>query len=239
MSDLIKFNFEGQPITFEFSDGSRMINATEMARPFGKQIGGFLRTQQTKDFIEALEERYADLHIGQNEPKREVLRVVKGGDPGLQGTWMDEHLALKFAAWLSPRFEVWVYEKLRELLREGRASLDVQPSGFAQTLRLLAEQWEKQDKINHGVRAELDTAASRLDELEAKITSTDENYYTIAGYCALHGIACPLDQAKAWGKAATARSRQRSYPTGTAHDERYGKVRTYHKDILGEVMGEK
>lgn len=28
---------------------------------------------------------------------------------GLQGSWMDEKLALKFAAWLSPRFELWVW----------------------------------------------------------------------------------------------------------------------------------
>ena len=46
----------------------------------------------------------------------------------------------------------------------------------------------------------------------------------------------PQALAKAWGKAATALSRQRSMATGTAHDERYGKVRTYHQDILAEVI---
>ena len=40
------------------------------------------------------ESRYGDSH---NEGKREVLRVVRGGTPDLQGTWMDEKLALKFA----------------------------------------------------------------------------------------------------------------------------------------------
>lgn len=238
MSDLIRFDYEGQPITFEFSDGSRMVNATEMIKPFPeKRMNNFLRSQQTKDFIAELETRNAKKRIGQNEPYSEVLRIVKGGEPGLQGTWMSEQLALKFAGWLSPRFEVWVYDRILELITTGETSLNVQPGGFAQTLRLLAEQWEKQDKINQGVRVELDTAANRLDELEAKITSTDENYYTIAGYCSLNGIACPLDKAKAWGKAATALSRQRQLSTGTAHDERYGKVRTYHKDILEEVIG--
>ncbi|MBK6950270.1 MAG: hypothetical protein IPH16_21265, partial [Haliscomenobacter sp.] len=42
MSDIKQFDYEGTPISFEFSDGNKMINATEMARPFRKQIGHFL-----------------------------------------------------------------------------------------------------------------------------------------------------------------------------------------------------
>jgi hypothetical protein len=205
-----------------------------MAKPFGKRVHDFLRLAQTKTFIELLETRYAD----SLNAEREVLRVVQGGiRPELQGTWMDEKLALKFAAWLSPEFELWVYDRIQELLTTGQTSLqNIRPAGFAATLRMLAEQWEAQEAINEQVRGELDQTAERLQEIEAKITSADENYYTIAGYCALHRIACPLDQAKAWGKAATALSRQRSMATGTAHDERYGKVRTYHQDILAEVI---
>ena len=235
MSDITKFDYEGQQVTFEFADGNRMINATEMAKPFGKLVGNFLRLKETKEYIALLEERYSDVNIG-----REVLRVVKGGDAseGLQGTWMDELLALKFASWLSPRFELWVYDRIQELLATGETRLKgIPPSGFAATLRLLAEQWEKQEQINEEVREELDQTAERLDQLEAKITSVDDHYYTIAGYCNLHKIPCPLHKAKEWGKAATALSRQRGIATGTAHDERYGKVRTYHEDILKEVVG--
>lgn len=235
MSDITIFDYEGQQISFEFADGNKMINATQMAKPFGKPVGNFLRLKETKEYISLLEERYSDVNIA-----REALRVVKGGDAseGLQGTWMDEKLALKFAAWLSPRFELWVYDRIQELLTTGETNLQgIPPSGFAATLRLLAEQWEKQEQINEDVRDELDKTAERLDELEAKITSVDDHYYTIAGYCSLHKIPCPLHQAKAWGKSAAALSRQRHIVTGTAHDERYGKVRTYHEDILKEVIG--
>lgn len=177
------------------------------------------------------------MNIAQN---REVLRVIKGGDAtgGLQGTGMDEKLALKFASWLSPRFELWVYDRIQELLATGETRLQgIAPSGFAATLRLLAEQWEKQEQINEEVRDELDQTAEPLDQLEAKIISVDDHYYTIAGYCNLHKIPCPLHQAKAWGKSATSLSRQKNIPTGTAHDERYGKVRTYHEEILKAVIG--
>ena len=236
MSDIIQFDYEGQSISFEFADGNKMINATQMAKPFkGKLVADFLRLKSTKDYILVLESRYGDSHNG---GKREVLRVVQGGTPELQGTWMDEMLALKFAAWLNPYFEVWVYERIQELLTTGETRLrGIAPSGFAATLRLLAEQWEKQEQINEEVRDELDKTAERLDELEAKIVSVDDKYYTIAGYCNLKKIPCPLHLAKEWGKKATALSRQRDIPTGTAHDERYGKVRTYHEDILKEVIG--
>ena len=234
MSKVKRFDYEGQQITFEFADGNKMVNATEMARPFGKLVADFLRLKGTEEYIELLEDRYGNSHI---EAKREVLRVVKGGDAQLQGTWMDEKLALKFAAWLSPRFELWVYDRIQELLTSGTTSLEgIPPAGFAATLRLLAEQWEQQEAINQEVRTELDTAASRLDELEAKIISTDENYFTIAGYCNLRRIPCPLDKAKEWGKKAAAMSRSRGVATGTAHDERFGKVRTYHQDILKDVI---
>lgn len=223
-----KFEYNKQSITFEFKDGNRMVNATEMAKPFGKSVSGFLRTQQTQDYISTLEKRYADLHIGQNSPKREVLRVVKGGDSNLQGTWMDEKLALKFASWLSVDFELWVYDRIEELLLNGTVSIG-KPKGFAHTLRLLADKFDQQDLINANHEG-------RIKEIEAKMTSADPNYYTIAGFCSLNGVHCPLDRAKAWGKSATALSKERGYPTGVAHDERYGKVKTYHKDVLGVAV---
>ena len=93
MSDVVKFDYKGQNISFKFSDGNKMINTTEMAKPFGKPVGNFLRLKETKEYIILLEERYSDLNIA-----KEVLRVVKGGDAseGLQGTWMDEKLAPNF-----------------------------------------------------------------------------------------------------------------------------------------------
>lgn len=89
---------------------------------------------------------------------------MQGGTPELQGTWMDEKLALKFAAWLSPYFELWVYDRIEELLLTGRTEiLDFQPNSVIL-------------------------------------------------------------------------SRQKNIPTGTAHDERYGQVRTYHEEVLKEVI---
>lgn len=237
MSEITQFDYEGQSISFEFSDGNKMINATQMAKPFkGKLVADFLRLKNTKEFIMVLESRYGNSHNGE---KGEVLRIVQGGTPELQGTWMDELLALKFASWLSPHFEIWVYERIQELLLSGRTEIqNFSPSGIIKGLRLVVEQLEEQEQINSEFRQDIDFITDRMTELEAKITSTDENYFTIAGYCSLRRIPCPLPKAQEWGKKATALSRQRGLPTGTAHDERFGRVRTYHREVLEEVTEE-
>ena len=237
MSGITNFEYEGQSISFEFSDGNKMINATQMAKPFKKRVSNFLRLDETKRFIELLEIRYSDLSIGEDGTKKEVLRVIKGGEPHLQGTWMEEKLALKFAAWLSQEFELWVYDRVQELLSTGKTQIKTfNPSGIIKSLRMIVEQLEEQEQFNFDIRQDVNFISDRVDELEAKITSTDENYYTIAGYCNLHKIPCQLHKAKEWGKLATKISREQEVATGTAHDERFGKVRTYHVDILQEVI---
>ncbi|MEM9888471.1 MAG: KilA-N domain-containing protein [Bacteroidota bacterium] len=164
------------------------------------------------------------------------MRIIKGGLQ-YQGTWMDEKLALKFAAWLSPRFELWVYDRIYELLTTGQTKLEkTKTLPVIDALRLITDQLEAQAHLNTEVRQELDEVSERLQNIEAKITSTDQNYFTIAGYCSLHRIPYPLDKAKLWGKKATTFSRQQNIPTGVAHDERFGKVRTYHQDILKKVI---
>lgn len=235
MNEVVNFKYEGNAIAFEFSDGNRMINATEMVKSFpDKRINNFLRLKTTKEYILLLEARYAN---SRNGNKREVLRVVQGGTPELQGTWMDEILALKFAAWLSPKFDLWVYDRIYELLTKGKVELQRTPaSNIIESIRLIADQLEAQaDNISNNT-SRIEYIEETVQELEAKITSVDDNYYTIAGYCTLNKIACPLNMAKAWGKAATQLSKNRSVPTGTAHDERFGKVRTYHQDVLRKVV---
>lgn len=230
-----KFDYENTPISFEFSDGNKMINATEMAKPFGKLVADFLRLKSTRAFIPLLEKRYGNSHIA---PKREVIRVVKGGKKELQGTWMDEMLALEFAAWLSPVFKLWVYDRIQELLTTGKTELQNHrpTTDLIQAIRLIADKLENQQQDIEQNTAAIDTIKDAVAELEAKITSVDDKYYTIAGFCNLYKIACPLHLAKDWGKKATALSRQQNIPTGVAHDERFGRVRTYHQDVLKEII---
>lgn len=102
------FQYNGSPITFQKGD-SVMVNATQMAKPFGKPPKDFLKTEQTKTYIEALSE-VRKIHSS------DLVRVIYG-DNG--GTWMHEDVAMEFARWLSPAFAIWCNDRIKELLTIG------------------------------------------------------------------------------------------------------------------------
>lgn len=234
-----QFNYEGKPISFEFKDGNKMINATEMAKPFKKRINDFLRLKNTKDYIILLDIRYSDSRYGNSRNgKRETLRVVQGGSPELQGTWMDEKLALKFAAWLSPAFELWVYDRIQELLTTGKTELPSHRPGteLIKAIRLIADKLEYQQRDIDQNKEAIAEIQEAVNELEAKITSHDENYYSVAGYCSLIHKPCTLKMAQDFGRKATILSNKKGFPIGSCHDERYGTVGTYHKDVLEALI---
>lgn len=104
------FEYEGTPITF--NHGENMVNATDMAKKFGKTTKDWLRTNTTKEFINELS---SVRHILPTD----LVKVVQGGTPELQGTWMHEDVAIEFARWLNPKFAIWCNDRIKELARYG------------------------------------------------------------------------------------------------------------------------
>jgi len=103
--------FEENAISFALDkENKMMVNATEMAKAFDARVGHFLANDSTEKFITAcLNNRNSDYL---NIVKEEDLVVARQKS----GTWMHRVLALKFAAWLSPDFEVWVYSTIEKLM---------------------------------------------------------------------------------------------------------------------------
>jgi len=83
------------------TDANVMVNATEMAKLFDKKTKYFLKTEHAKAFIE----------IAKRAPNG--AQIIE--DRGRNGIYFDRRLALKFAAWLSPEFEFWIYSKIEEI----------------------------------------------------------------------------------------------------------------------------
>lgn len=103
------FQYNGSPITFYKGDNV-MVNATEMAKPFGKRCNDFLSTKQTNELINSLSAKTGISATG-------LVIVNQGGNN--QGTWLHEDLALIFAQWLSPDFYLWCNDRIKELLQYG------------------------------------------------------------------------------------------------------------------------
>lgn len=112
MNTPIVYDYKGSKISF--ANGKNvMVNATEMAKSFGKTTKDWLRTNASSEFINSLSV------VRQICPSQ--LVVVKKGNSNEfeQGTWMHEDVALEFARWLSPAFAIWCNDRIKELLKYG------------------------------------------------------------------------------------------------------------------------
>ena len=130
-------NYNGASISFNFTDTTKMINATQMAKAFGKRPNDWLKLPNTKRYLNALQ---SSVYSGKEPPHSDgrksptgtqgfdsQLIVTRKGDinSGYGGTWFHYKLALRFAQWLSPEFSIWVDVKIEELLTTGKT--EIQP----------------------------------------------------------------------------------------------------------------
>lgn len=98
-------------ITFALAkNNGMMVNATEMAKAFNKDLFQFTKSESTKNFIEAC---LKPANAGLLGIKSETDLITSRQKTG---TFMHRVLALKFAAWLSPDFELWVYTTIERIL---------------------------------------------------------------------------------------------------------------------------
>ena len=105
------FAYNGTSVTFAKKGDAIMVNATQMAKPFGdsKRAKNWLCLKSTDEFLTVLSE-------GRNLPSSDLVKVTYG-DNG--ATWMHEDVAIEFARWLSPAFAIWCNDRIKELLTIG------------------------------------------------------------------------------------------------------------------------
>ncbi len=104
------FEFNGQQVEFDLSSANIMVNATEMAKIYDKDLFQFMKSEHAKAFIlECLKPANAGFLSIINESDLYVSKQRSG-------TWMHRVLAIKFAAWLDPAFELWVYCTIEKLM---------------------------------------------------------------------------------------------------------------------------
>lgn len=109
--EVLKFNFNDTDVDFEFGNSSTvMVNATQMAKIFNETIEHFTRLDKTQAFIQACLKNPKTGFISVETKEDLIISKQKSG------TWMHRILALKFAAWLDPEFELWVYSTIDYIL---------------------------------------------------------------------------------------------------------------------------
>ena len=114
-SKALEFIYQDTQIHYLLSQGDDvMVNATEMAKIFGKRVDDFTRLESIQEFINILlgSKKEEDNHADVRDYNLE--NIISSNKK--RGTYMCRILAIKFASWLEPKFEVWIYSKIDKIL---------------------------------------------------------------------------------------------------------------------------
>ena len=162
--------YEGRPVSFDTKDGLMMVNATDMAKAFGKTTKDWLRTESSKQFIDSLSA------VRQICPT-ELVKVNQGGS--VQGTWMHEDVAIEFARWLNPTFAIWCNDRIKELLKTGMTTT-VDPDELINNPDLLiklATNLKEERAKSAQLQASINKNAPKI-EYHDKVLSSQSTYVT-------------------------------------------------------------
>ncbi|CAM2744139.1 KilA-N domain-containing protein [Janthinobacterium lividum] len=83
------------------------ISATALCQSVNKRYSDYRSLKSTSEFI-------AELIAQTGLLENQLIHIISGGNPSLQGTWVHPYLAMNLAQWLSPKFAVKVAQWVTE-----------------------------------------------------------------------------------------------------------------------------
>lgn len=158
------FDYNGSNVTFARKDNLTMVNATQMAKPFGdsKRAKNWLGLKSTDEFLTVLSE-------GRNLPSSELVKVTYGNNGA---TWMHEDVAMEFARWLSPAFAIWCNDRIKELLTVGMTATQPTLEAMLENPDLvigLATKLKQEREANEKLAAEISRSHTLIAQQNEKI----------------------------------------------------------------------
>lgn len=184
MNTPIVYDYKGSKISF--ANGKNvMVNATEMAKSFGKRPAKWLELPSTKEFLAALTDvRKSDFAL---------IHTDKGGISGGGGTWMHEDVALEFARWLSPAFAIWCNDRIKELLKYGmtatQPTLDEMVNNPDLVIRMATQLKQEREE-----KARIEAENKRIIEETAPAVTFTQAVSGSASSCLIGELAKLIDQ---------------------------------------------
>lgn len=162
----IVLTYEGSKVTFSKGDDV-MVNATQMAKTFGKRPVDWLRLPTSKTFLEELSK------VRKSHFEKLVKTQAGGANPG---TWFHEDVAIEFARWLSPAFAIWTNDQIKILMTTGNVALDFESSDLimARALQVAQRTLERHKQAIQILQGENEIQKEEIKVLVPKAEYTDE-----------------------------------------------------------------
>ncbi|MBQ7512646.1 MAG: phage antirepressor KilAC domain-containing protein [Prevotella sp.] len=132
----------------------------------------FLKTKETKSFLKALSNRKKILID-------DLVQVRAGAPETGGGTWMHEDVAIEFARWLSPDFAIWTNDRIKELLREGVATVSDDDDTIANAMAILQRRLEEKDRRLQEKEQRLQLASTTIEQQGQRIVEQRNEIATL------------------------------------------------------------
>ena len=198
----------------------KTITSMEVAEMVGKEHSKLLRDIRT--YTEQLNEANLGLvdffqqstYIDKKGETRPCYNVTKKGC---------EFIAHKLTGIKGTAFTARYINRFHDMEEE------LKPKSPAEMLVVYANQLLENER-------RMNTIESKVNEINARITTHNEDYFTIAGYASLRGVNIDTSKANMLGRKAAKLSREYGYDIGKVTDSRFGKVNSYHLDILKSIF---
>ena len=198
----------------------KTITSMEVAEMVGKEHSKLLRDIRT--YTEQLNEANLGLvdffqqstYIDKKGETRPCYNVTKKGC---------EFIAHKLTGIKGTAFTARYINRFHDMEEE------LKPKSPAEMLVVYANQLLENER-------RMNTIESKVNEINARITTHNEDYFTIAGYASLRGVNIDTSKANMLGRKAAKLSREYGYDIGKVTDSRFGKVNSYHLDILKNIF---
>ena len=131
------------------------------------------------------------------------------------------------------RFQDWVFSEVLPQIRR-RGAYEVQAPTPTDPLLLIAHLAQSAYEIQQK-QVEMDNRLIKVEQKQQQLDQ-DNDHFTIKGYCTLHRLDLSNGKMSALSKKAKKLSDVKGYTYYEITDPRWGKVRTYHIDILTELF---
>lgn len=147
----------------------------------------------------------------------------------------DYALAIDFAKKLAMQVKTEKGELVRNYFIECEKQLQTNQAQLPTDPFLLIAHFAQQAYLMQQKQVEMDNRLIKVEQKQQQLNQ-DNDHFTIKGYCALHQLDLSNGKMSALSKKAKKLSDVKDYAYHEITDPRWGKVRTYHIDILTELF---
>ena len=205
------------------------INGTPTETVSARELHAFLEVG--RDFSTWIKDRISKYEFVENTDYITLPKTGELENKGLQGK-IEYFVTLDMAKQLAMVENNDKGSQARKYFIECEKKL-MQPKPMTQIelIALIANQMAEQERKSF----ELDTRLQAVERTQQRLDQ-DNDHFTIKGFCSLHGLDLSNGKMSAMSKKAKKLSEAKDYAYHEISDPRFGKVKTYHVDILTELF---